>query len=140
MARAPRRARPLLLGLAATALAFTFAACSGGVTASDIPTELPSIEIPTFPPDDMASGDAACIDPETMAIIDQLRAPDADVEAILTANRDALVDGLMAVETSDPTFEDWRDSLVGALEGGDLTAAAAQVSLLAAGAVTLTPC
>ena len=71
------------------AAAFAFGACQAG--ASAVPT-LP-VAIPTFPPDDLASGTAACIDEPTMAIIDQLRATGADVPAILAANKDALLSG-----------------------------------------------
>jgi hypothetical protein len=141
--RAAARGRGAFLGLAGIALAFSFAACGPGATASAIPTDLPdlsSMEIPTFPPDDLASGTAACIDAPTMAIIDQLRAPGADVPALLTANKDALVTGLADLESSDPAVVAWRDALVTALNDDDMTAAAAQVAALAAEQVNLTPC
>lgn len=132
--------RRALLGLAATGLAFSLAACTGGSTASNLPGDLSSMEIPTFPPDDMASGLAACIDAPTMAIIDQLRAPGADVPALLEANKDALVSGLGDLESADPTVTEWRDALLSALTANDMTAAAAQVAALAANQVSLTPC
>ncbi|HET9850975.1 MAG TPA: hypothetical protein VFP56_00550 [Candidatus Limnocylindrales bacterium] len=141
--RVAARSRSAFLGLAGIALAFTFAACGPGA-ASAIPTGLPgdlsSMEIPTFPPDDMASGTAACIDAPTMAIIDQLRAPGADVPALLAANKDALLTGLANLESSDPAVESWRDALLTALTDDDMTAAAAQVAVLAADQVSLTPC
>ena len=138
------RSRGAFLSLAAIVLAFSFAACGPGARASAIPSDLPqdlsSMEIPTFPPDDLASGTAACIDAPTMAIIDQLRAPGADVPALLAANKDALVSGLADLESSDPAVVAWRDALVTALNDDDMPAAAAQVAALAAEQVNLTPC
>jgi hypothetical protein len=134
------RSRSPLLCLAGIALAFSFAACGPGATASGLPADLSSMEIPTFPPDDLASGTAACIDAPTMAIIDQLRAPGADVPALLAANKDALLSGLADLESSDPAVEAWRDALLTALSDDDMTAAAAQVAALAADQVSLTPC
>ena len=137
-------ARRLLLGLAAASLALTFAACSGGGLPSGVPDDLggvPSDEIiPTFPPDDLATGTAACIDEPTMANIDQLRAPGADVEALLAANEDALAEGLADLESADPKTMAWRDALLSALAADDMTAAAAQVAVLVAGDLTITPC
>lgn len=137
-------ARRLLLGLAATTLALGLAACGGGNLPSGIPDDLggvPSDEIiPTFPPDDLATGTAACIDPPTMAIIDQLRAPGADVEALLAANEDALMAGLAELESADPRTTEWRDALLSALGSDDVAAAAAQVAVLVAGDLTITPC
>ena len=101
---------------------------------------MPSELIPTFPPDDLASGSAACIDAPTMAIIDELRATGADVPAILAANKDALLSGLGDLESADPATTAWRDAMVDALESGNADAAATQVAVLAAGDVTITPC
>jgi hypothetical protein len=129
-----------LLGLAAMGLALSLAACSTRTTASNLPGDLASMEIPTFPPDDLASGTAACIDAATMGIIDQLRAPDADVPALLAANEDALMAGLSDLESAVPAVTDWRDALLSALTSGDMTAAAAQIALVAANQVALTPC
>ena len=131
--------RRALLGLAASGLALSLAACAGGTTASSVP-DLPSMAIPTFPPDDMASGTGACIDAPTMAIIDQLRAPGADVPALLAANKDALVTGLGDLESADPAVAEWRDALLSALTSDDLTAAATQIALVASNQVVLTPC
>jgi hypothetical protein len=117
-------------------LALALAACGGG----SLPTSIPSIDIPTFPADDMASGMAACIDAPTMAVIDQLRATGADVPTLLDANKDALIAGLSGLESSDPTTTAWRDALVGALESGDMDAAADEVARLANDEVTITPC
>jgi hypothetical protein len=132
--------RRALLGLAAGGLALSMAACAGGTTASKVPDDLSSMAIPTFPPDDLASGTGACIDAPTMAIIDQLRAPGADVPALLAANKDALVAGLGDLESADPAVTEWRDALLSALTSDDLTAAAAQVALLVSNQVALTPC
>ena len=132
--------RRALLGLAASSLALSMAACGPGSTASSVPGDLSSMAIPTMPPDDMASGTAACIDAATMTIIDQLRAPGADVPALLTANKDALESGLADLESTDPAVTEWRDALLSALASDDMTAAAAQVALLAANQVALTPC
>jgi hypothetical protein len=130
--------------LATTVLALALAACSGGSLASSVPDDLGGLQsdglIPTFPPDDLASGVAACIDPATMAIIDQLRAPNADVEAILAANEDALVAGLAELESADPRTTAWRDALLTALAADDMAGAAAQVAVLVAGDLTITPC
>jgi hypothetical protein len=120
---------------AAAALAFALAACGG-----TLPTGVPSIDIPTFPPDDMASGTAACIDAPTMEIIDELRATGADMPAILAENKDDLIAGLSDLESSDPNTTAWRDSLVDALESDDMNAAAVQIARLANDEVTITPC
>jgi hypothetical protein len=136
--------RRALLGLAASGLALSLAACAGGTTGTNAPTvpgNLASMEIPTMPPDDMASALAgACVDAATMAIIDQLRAPGADVPALLAANKDALVSGLGDLQSADPAVREWRDALVSALAADDMTAAAAQVAVLASNQVALTPC
>jgi hypothetical protein len=118
------------------ALALALGACSG----TTVPTLPPSLGIPTMPPDDFASGTAACIDAPTMAVIDQLRATGADVPALLAQHKDALILGLEGLQSSDPATTAWRDALVGALESGDADAAAAEVARLANGEVTLTPC
>ena len=135
--RSRRRAASLVAALAAFVLGLGACATSGG---AGIPTDIASLEIPTFPPDDLASGTAACIDPPTMAIIDQLRATGADVPALLTANKAALMAGLEDLDSADPATIDWRDALLTALDSGDLDAAAAQVAVLAAGDLTITPC
>jgi hypothetical protein len=139
-ASAHGRSTLLILVLAATALALSLAACGPRATASAIPEDLASMTIPTFPPDDLASGTAACIDAPTMAIVNQLRAPGADVPGLLAANKDALETGLSDLESSDPAVEEWRDALLSALASGDMTMAAAQIAALAADQVTLTPC
>jgi len=138
-ARAAAPFRRAFLGLAAAGLALSLAACGAGGSASSIPT-IPSDQIPSFPPDDLASGVASCIDAPTMAIIDQLRAPGADVPGLLAANKDKLTTGLADLESSDPKVAEWRDALLSALASGDMTAAASQIALLAANQISLTPC
>jgi hypothetical protein len=130
-----RHKLPFGIGIA---LALALGACAGGSLPS-IPA-VPSLGIPTMPPDDFASGTAACIDAPTMAVIDQLRATGADVPALLAEHKDLLILGLEGLESSDPVTVAWRDAFVGALESGDADAAAAEVARLASGEVTLTPC
>ncbi len=132
--------RRVLLGLAGSGLALVLAACAGGGATPTLPGELGSMEVPTMPPDDFATGTSTCIDPATMAIIDQLRAPGADVPGLLAANKDALIAGLGELESSDPIVNEWRDALLTALTDEDMTAAATQVARLAANEVQLTPC
>ena len=55
-----------------------------------------------------------------MEVIDQLRAPGADVPALLAANKDALITGLEDLESADPATMAWRDALVTALTNGDM--------------------
>ena len=129
----PRAIATLVLALAALGLG----GCQAAGT-SPLPT-VPEV-IPTFPPDDLATGTAACIDAPTMVIIDQLRATGADVPALLAANKDALIEGLADLESADPATMAWKDALLTALDAGDADAAAAQVAVLAAGDLTITPC
>ena len=128
--------RSLAAGAAASlTLAVALVACGGTV-----PTSVPSISIPTLPPDGMASGMAGCVDAPTMAVIDQLRATGADVPTLLEANDDALIAGLSELDSTDATVTAWRDALVEALEAGDFDAAADEIARLANNEVTLTPC
>ncbi|HXG26343.1 MAG TPA: hypothetical protein VNL94_05770 [Candidatus Binatia bacterium] len=133
--------------LAVGVLALGLAACSGTGTASgdpmfpdDVGGQSSDEFIPTFPPDDLSTDPAACIDGATMAIIDQLRAPDADVPALLGQHADALIEGLDDLASAIPETREWRDALLTALAEGDIDAAAAQVARLVAGEVTITPC
>jgi hypothetical protein len=75
-----------------------------------------------------------------MAVIDQLTAADADVPALLTANKDVLIAGLNTLQPADEATTTWRDELVDALENGDMDSAALQIDALASGGVTLTAC
>src|SRR5262245_28958199 len=108
-------ARPAI-ALLTLALAGTvgLAACAGRAGAS--PGAPASIVIPTMPPDDLASGAGFCIDEATMDVIDQLRAPDADVEGLLQSNKPALIAALSALQSNDSNTREWRDKLVAALQ------------------------
>jgi hypothetical protein len=129
--------RPSLRSIVAAAtFAVAIAACGG----STLPSSLPSVDIPTFPADDMASGTAACVDAPTMEILDRLRSTGADAPALLQANKDALIAGLNDLESSDASTTAWRDTLVEALEAGDFDAAADEIARLANDEVTITPC
>lgn len=123
-------------GAAATfTLALALAACGGS-----LPSAIPSMALPTLPPNNIASGIAACVDAPTLTLIDQLRATGADVPTLLASNKDALIAGLGALESSDPETTAWRDALVDALESGDVDAAADEIARLANDEVTITPC
>ena len=128
-----RRARFLLLLVSVAALGL--GACTPG--ASGVPS-VPSVSLPTLDPN--ATPVAGCVDPTTMAVIDQLTADGADIPAILEANSDAQVLGLNPLQPADAATTTWRDELVDALESGDLTTAAEKVDELASGGVTLTAC
>jgi len=135
MAESPRSTGTRLAGVALLALlAFVASACSG-VTASNVPT-LPA-GAPTLPPSGLAS---ACLDANTMTILDQLKATGADVPTILAANKDKLVASLTAMQPADPAVTTWRDALVSATQSGDANAVAAQVAMLSSGQVTIPPC
>lgn len=127
--------RSLAAGAAAAfTLAVALAACGG-----TIPSAVPSMAIPTLPPN-MASGMAGCVDAPTLALIEQLKASGADVPVLLEANKDALIAGLNALESSDPDTTAWRDALVDALESGDADAAADEIAKLANNEVTIASC
>ena len=129
--RAPRRrARFMLLLLSVVALGL--GACSPGASG------LPSVGVPTLDPN--ATPVSACVDAATMSVINQLTAADADVPALLAANKDVLILGLNTLQPADAATTTWRDGLVDALESGDLETAAAKVDELASGGVTLAAC
>jgi hypothetical protein len=135
-----RRVQPrALLITLAFAAALGFSACAGS-SGGGPSSALPSEAIPTFPPDDLATGPGSCIDEPTTALLDQLRAPDADVPALLEANRAALIVGLSAYKPGDPNTVAWRDMLITALRTNDLVGAAAQLERLGNDEVTITPC
>ena len=120
---------------------FLLGACSGPA-ASSLPTiagGVPTIAggVPTIPPSGLAS---ACLDTDTMAIIDQLKATGADVPTILAANKDKLTTSLNGLQTTDAAVVAWRDALVAAINSNDAQAVAAQVALLSNGQVTIPPC
>jgi hypothetical protein len=122
-------------------LVLVLAGCSGAgaSTVPTIPAGVPTIPagVPTVPPSGLTS---ACLDSDTMAIVDQLKATGADTPTILAANKDKLVAGLNRLQPSDPAVVAWRDSLVTAINSNDAQAVAAQIALLSNGQVTIPPC
>ena len=133
----PSRATSTRAGAATAlfaALALGLGACAG-VTASNIPT-LPG-NVPTVPPSGAAG---ACLDTQTLAILDQLKASGADVPSILAANKDKLVTGLGQLQSSDLAVLAWRTALVTAIQAGKADDVAAQVVLFANGQVTIPSC
>jgi hypothetical protein len=113
-------------------LALALGACTGASNAPTLPAGAP-----TVPPSGLAS---ACLDAQTMAILDQLKATGADTPAILAANKDKLVSGLNAMQATDPAVVTWRDSLVAAINSNDAQAVATQVAVLSSGQVTIPAC
>lgn len=128
-----RRAGPVLAGLF---LAVMLAGCSSVTTPSGLPSSLPT----TLPSIATNSAGTACLDAATMAVITQLQAPNADVQAILTANKDALLAGLQSFQPTDPTTVKWRDDLIAALQGSDMTTAAAKIKEITTAGITLASC
>jgi hypothetical protein len=109
-------------------LAIALAACAGAGASA-----LPSVNIPTLPPGGAAS---ACLDAQTLAIIDQLKASGADVPGIVAANKDKLIAGLNQFQPTDSAVAAWRDAFVAAIRAGKADDVAAQVALLANGQAT----
>ena len=118
--------------VAFAALALSLGACSGAGASA-----LPSVNVPTLPPSGAAG---ACLDTQTMAILDQLKATGADTPAILAANKDKLIAGLNQLQPTDSAVVAWRDALVAAIRSDNAQTVAAQVALLANGQVTIPPC
>jgi hypothetical protein len=116
------------------ALALGLGACSG-TTASGLPT-LPG-GVPTVPPGGAGS---ACLDQQTLAILDQLKATGADVPALLAANKDKLIAGLNQLQPTDSAVVTWRDALVAAIRSDNAQVVATQVALLANGQVSIPAC
>ena len=129
--RGPRRRAGFVVLLLSVA-ALGVGACAPGASG------VPSVTVPTL--DANATPVAGCVDPATMAVIDQLTAEGADVPALLAANTDVLVLGLNSLQPADAATTTWRDELVEALESGDAATAAAKVDELVSGGVTLTAC
>jgi hypothetical protein len=75
-----------------------------------------------------------------MGIITQLQAQGADVPAILSANKGALISGLQGFQPTDQTTLTWRDQLVAALQTSDFTTAAARISELSTSGIALAQC
>lgn len=133
--RSAHRGRLLALLLAASALGLGGCAAA----ASAIPSvEVPSNVLPTA--NGSASPVAACVDPATMAVITQLKAPGADITSLLTTNKDALITGLNTLQPADAATTAWRDALVKALQDGDMATASAKIGELTSGGVTLSAC
>ncbi len=136
MSTSTRSVRPRAGAAAAllAALALGLGACSG-ITASNLPT-IPG-GLPTAPPGGAGS---ACLDTQTVAILDQLKASGADVPSLLAANKDKLIAGLNQFQSTDSVVVAWRDALVAAIRAGDADTVAAQVAILANGRVTIPTC
>jgi hypothetical protein len=138
--------RILLAGLALGA-ALAIGACSGGATTTAGPlastgtgeSSMPSAASSTGT-DVGGAGTAGCVDSSTLTIINELKAPGADVPTLLTQNKDQLMSGLGKLQSTDPTTAKWRDDLIAALQSGDMAAAQAQVELVLNGSVKLTSC
>lgn len=117
-----------------------FAAVGIGACSSSAST-VPSIAVPSdILPGASGSPVAGCVDTTTMAVIDQVRAPGADVPALLASNKDALIAGLTTLQPADAATTTWRDTLLKALQDGDMTTAATQVDALVSGGVSLSAC
>jgi hypothetical protein len=113
-------------------------ACSTAATL--IPSAITNATLPPLPIATGGSPLAACVDSATYAVIQQLKAPGADVTGILTANKTVLLTGLQKLQPADAATVTWRDALVATLNAGDMSAAATQVALLANSQVSLTSC
>ena len=108
--------------------------------ASAIPSVITNATLPPLPLPTGGSPLAACVDSATYAVIQQLKAPGADVAAILTANKAVLLTGLQQLHPVDAATTTWRDALLAALNAGDMTAAGTQIALLTSSQVSLTSC
>jgi hypothetical protein len=115
-------------------------ACSTAGPSSIPSIAIPSVSIPSLPVASGGSPLGACVDAATFAILQQLKAPGADVQGILTANKDALINGLKGFQPADPATASWRDALVTALTAGDMTAAASQVAMLTGSQLSISSC
>jgi len=116
------------------------AACSSVGSPATVPSNLPTSLPSNLPSLGTSSAGTACLDVSTMAIITQLQAPGADVEAILTQNKDALISGLQSFQPADATTTAWRDALVTALQSGDMMTAADKVKELTTAGIALATC
>lgn len=115
-------------------------ACSTAGPSSIPSIAIPSVSIPSLPVASGGSPLGACVDAATFAILQQLKAPGADVQGILTANKDALINGLKGFQPADPATASWRDALVTALTASDMTAAASQVAMLTGSQLSISSC
>jgi hypothetical protein len=116
------------------------AACSSPGTS--IPSlSIPSITIPSSIPSELASAaNAACIPASTSAILSQAMASGADVQSILTTNKDQLLASLNSFQPTDPAVVTWKTNLVNALQSGSMGDAATQLQALASGQVAARSC
>lgn len=133
---ARRRSTWSLVGFMALAV-LAVGAC-GGAGAS-VPTVPPSL-VPQVTVGAGMSGGTACVDAATLAVFDQLKGSGADVQAILTANKDVLLAGVQSMQVTDPTTTTWKTDLVAALQAGDFTKAADLVAEVSSGGITITTC
>ena len=125
-----------VVGMAVLA-ALALGAC--GAAGSSIPTVPPSL-IPEVTVEAGMSGGTACVDAATLAVFDQLKAPGADVQAILTANKDVLVKGVQSMQVTDPTTTTWKNDLVAALQSGDFAKATTLIAQVSSGGISITTC
>ena len=133
-----RRPRGLRSVLGLTLLA-TLALGACGAAGTSIPTVPPSL-VPQVTIGAGMSGGTACVDAATLAVFDQLKAPGADVQAILTANKDVLLKGVQSMQVTDPTTTTWKTDLVAALQAGDTAKAVTLLSEVASGGISITTC
>ena len=133
-----RRARGLRSVLGLTLLA-TLALGACGAAGTSIPTVPPSL-VPQVTIGAGMSGGTACVDAATLAVFDQLKASGADVQAILTANKDVLLKGVQSMQVTDPTTTTWKSDLVAALQAGDSAKAVTLLSEVASGGISITTC
>jgi hypothetical protein len=134
----PTRRRGLRNVLGLTLLA-TLALGACGAAGTSIPTVPPSL-VPQVTIEAGMSGGTACVDAATLAVFDQLKASGADVQAILTANKDVLLAGVQSMQVTDPTTTTWKNDLVAALQTGDFAKAATLVAEVSSGGISITTC
>jgi len=109
--------RVALIGaIAAAAVAACGGASTSAIPSIAIPSNLPSVAVTVEPG---GSGGTACVDAATLAVIDQLKAPGADVQALLTSNKDVLIKGVQSMQVNDPTTTTWKNDFVAAVQAGD---------------------
>jgi hypothetical protein len=125
-----------IVGMAAIA-ALALAACGGA--GSSIPTVPPSL-VPQVTIGAGMSGATACVDAATLAVFDQLKASGADVQAILTANKDVLLKGVQSMQVTDPTTTTWKNDLVAALQAGDVAKATTLIAQVSSGGIAISTC
>jgi len=129
------RARGLwsVVGLAALA---TLALGACGAAGATVPPSL----VPQVTIEAGMSGGTACVDAATLAVFNQLKASGADVQAILTANKEVLLAGVQSMQVTDPTTTTWKNDLVAALQAGDFAKATTLIAEVSSGGVAITTC